>query len=310
MSLVEGLEHLCNEKEILQIVTNVSECKVDLVEIPDWHLIETKSELENWVSKSDKDVEGMFLVKDFSEEKKGEVRWSLIYDLKKHLEQKKNHAKNCQSKSTSLALQKFRPDLYLHQGCRMDLRCYVLLLSVDPLTVIFSKGYCKRSCVPFDLSKRLHRAAYSTSFKDQVLHPEFESIKKSLFFTELDSLLVDSGVDQFKFWNSIQFTCMKIIKAWHSQLKLKRIGTFSVLNFDFLLPKDLKNKPIMAGISINNSFSPLSQAFSKPQSTEGSMGRFINHLTEQAVGELYRLNTGSLYGKTLVCTCCTSLLFE
>lgn len=209
-----------------------------------WKVVSSREDLEELGKSAGEDK--VFLVKDFSNPQKITVKGSLVYDLPKFIASKTKSQKTDHKNQVSLLIQPFSTDLLLwDDNCRCDLRCFVLVVSVDPLKTIFVKGYLQKASSPFDPTKRLHRMAFSTDLEDQILHPDFESIKSQLQIpiSQFEEK-AKTKIDLSKFWTTVQDSARSILETWTSSLPTKRKNTFSILAIDYLLGSDLMPRAI------------------------------------------------------------------
>lgn len=244
VSVIDDFQRLTDKRQLIfRKSENLSGPETNIDSI-NWIHIDSKDSLEDQCSK-DNNL-GIYLVKDYNGIK-GESRSMLCYDILKYLNSKSKLSKPTAA-SIDLLVRPYINDLYLHGGYRCDLKCFAIIASVKPLTVIFNRGYACRSSVLYDASKRLHRMTYSTRFDDQLLNSEFENVKKDLIVpvSEIEDQLLEVE-KKAEFWTIVKSTVERVITDWHNRLESTRKGIFSIVSFDFLLSSRLQ--PSLASVS-------------------------------------------------------------
>ena len=238
MNYIPGFDSLTRKDNLLAIlepmVKTQKESKVKLI-IPETHYLRSAKDWEA-LSKTVKDEEEIYFMKEV-QKTKGSSNSVLVYDLQKHSVMKSKATTHVADEKLTI-VQRFLQDSLTINKYKHDLRCFVQIVSVDPLVVIFSKGYAKRSSLEFDLSKKLHKMAFSTNFEDQILHHQFDEIKNELTanVSILESAIKDA-VDLDTFWTQIKSAIKTVLQTWHQSLEQRLASTFTLAVFDFIICK-------------------------------------------------------------------------
>lgn len=180
-------------------------------------------EEEEGIREETEGFERLYLAKDSNKDKNSTY---LISDLQKYaLSKSKAHG----NYEKPIVIEEFLQEPWLVDGFRADIRSILIIYSLDPLKVIFNKGYIKRASVLHEPKKKPHKMAYSTNFESHRLHSDFDKIKKELS-QPLSKKSEELAED---FWARVTQSLKALLESWGSQLKTPTKGRFMVLAVDF-----------------------------------------------------------------------------
>ncbi|XP_022786949.1 uncharacterized protein LOC111327109 isoform X2 [Stylophora pistillata] len=144
-------------------------------------------------------------------------------------------------------IQRYVMNPLLLNGCKFDIRTYMLIASTTPFIVFYHPGYVRLSCVPYTPytpdAAGLH--AHLTNQYVQKKHPLYSSMKEDTVwsFERLQSYIDEKYSKEkelpenwvyttfTKRMHQIMTTCFHSVR----QKLHKRAGTFDLLGFDFLI---------------------------------------------------------------------------
>ncbi|KAJ7393525.1 protein-glycine ligase, elongating [Desmophyllum pertusum] len=149
-------------------------------------------------------------------------------------------------------IQRYVMNPLLLNGCKFDIRTYMLIASTTPYIVFYHPGYVRMSCVPYTPYTQdatgLH--AHLTNQYVQKKHPMYSSMKEDTVwsFERLQSYIDEKYAKDkelpanwvyttfTKRMHQIMTTCFHSVR----QKLHRRTGTFDLLGFDFLIDEDFK----------------------------------------------------------------------
>lgn len=149
-------------------------------------------------------------------------------------------------------IQRYVLNPLLLNGCKFDVRTYMLIASTTPYIVFYHPGYVRLSCVPYTPYTQdaagLH--AHLTNQYVQKKHPMYSSMKEDTVwsFERLQSYIDEEYAKEkelpenwvyttfTKRMHQIMTTCFHSVR----QKLHRRTGTFDLLGFDFLIDEDFK----------------------------------------------------------------------
>jgi len=149
-------------------------------------------------------------------------------------------------------IQRYVMNPLLLNGCKFDVRTYMLIASTTPYIVFYHPGYVRLSCVPYtpytEDAAGLH--AHLTNQYVQKKHPMYSSVKEDTVwsFERLQSYIDEKYANEkglpenwvyttfTKRMHQIMTTCFHSVR----QKLHRRAGTFDLLGFDFLIDDDFK----------------------------------------------------------------------
>ncbi|KAL9971339.1 hypothetical protein ACROYT_G023851 [Oculina patagonica] len=149
-------------------------------------------------------------------------------------------------------IQRYVMNPLLLNGCKFDVRTYMLIASTTPYIVFYYPGYVRLSCVPYTPYTQdatgLH--AHLTNQYVQKKHPMYSSVKEDTVwsFERLQSYIDETYAKEkelpenwvyttfTKRMHQIMTTCFHSVR----QKLHRRTGTFDLLGFDFLIDEDFK----------------------------------------------------------------------
>jgi len=189
---------------------------------------------ELWISKPSgrNQGKGIFLVDDIS---------------KLNLQQYEQHSGRKMKSET--IIQRYISNPLLINGCKFDIRVYMLIASVNPLIVLYHQGYIRLACVPYtndDLNLHIHL----TNQFVQKKHPLYATKKEETImnFDQFNNYVNEHVKDEKQLENDwVLNGCTKrmkeimVICANACKNKLdKAHGTFDLLGFDFMIDDNMK----------------------------------------------------------------------
>jgi len=149
-------------------------------------------------------------------------------------------------------VQSFVSDGFVVDGCRADLRVFVMMGGVGQVRVGFNKGYLKRASLPFPspLTGPPHKMAFSTKFSDHQLNTQAKDL--TLDIKTLETHLAKTGRTAENFWSALKSELSSLLQPYRSTLPHSSL--FTLLAVDYLLPSSLH--PILSRVhevkSLNN----------------------------------------------------------
>jgi cell wall-associated NlpC family hydrolase len=147
----------------------------------------------------------------------------------------------------NILVQRFIDRPFLYNSNVADLRVFLIILSVEPLVVLFHPGYVRRASEPFVYEGEKPRRSYLTSFYSQQKHPDYKNIKESLIvspqeftgYIKANFLGWNAAKIDAKIWDSVKTKLRDVVNAVKGKLDKKK-GMFEILGCDFMFSENLE----------------------------------------------------------------------
>eukprot|EP00794_Sanderia_malayensis_P015068 gene15068-16623_t len=233
-------ERITNRKA----VDNAS--KINLADFyPETYSIDSRQEIEifssiykageTWICKPSgaNQGKGIFLVRSLDQ-------------MKKELLER---AANRTRRSSGRIVSRYLTNPLLLNGCKFDIRAYMLIASTVPYMVFYHPGYVRLSCVEFS-NDSTDITAHLTNQYIQKKHPEYSKGREASVWTmqRFNDYINSTYKDEKNIpedWAKDELTLrMKEImllcfRAAHNKLQ-RRMGYFDLLGFDFMVDENMK----------------------------------------------------------------------
>ncbi|RTG83843.1 uncharacterized protein DC041_0009208 [Schistosoma bovis] len=179
---------------------------------------------------------GIFLVRD-------------IEEFKVHLKNRDDEARNQPSGLLPRIIQRYIINPLLLDGCKFDIRCYVLIACTMPYLVFYHPGYIRRSAKPYS-NQDQNLITHLTNQFVQKKDPAYAEIKNNTVWSwsQVNDYINKHYQEEKKLpvdWTKtvLQWKIQRIIHHVFTTVKNRlaaKIGFFELLGLDFMLDENMK----------------------------------------------------------------------
>ncbi|TNN11389.1 Protein polyglycylase TTLL10 isoform 1 [Schistosoma japonicum] len=170
-------------------------------------------------------------------------------EFKIHLKNRDDEARNQPSGLLPRIIQRYIINPLLLDGCKFDIRCYILIACTMPYLVFYHPGYIRRSAKPYS-SQDPNLITHLTNQFVQKKDPDYVQIKNNTVWSwsQVNDYINRHYQEEKKLpvdWSKtvLQWRIQRIIHHVFTTVKNRlatRIGFFELLGLDFMLDENMK----------------------------------------------------------------------
>nr|CAH8830047.1 unnamed protein product [Trichobilharzia regenti] len=217
---------------------------------PTTFIVDDPKEREAYLKIHQSDVSSLWICKPIGQNQgKGIFLVRDIEAFKVQLQKRDEEARNQPSGLPPRIIQRYIINPLLLDGCKFDIRCYILIACTMPYLVFYHPGYIRRSAKPYS-SDDPNLVTHLTNQFVQKKDPGYSEIKNNTVWswTQVNDYINQHYQEEKKLpvdWAKtiLQWKIQRIIHHIFTTVKNRlaaRVGLFELLGLDFMLDENMK----------------------------------------------------------------------